>query len=135
METLSTQRLIEIKFGNAFDFHPEFFKEFNELVVGSGCEVQIIKQLMSRLGMIIKLKNIDCGLKWLEKLKKHENLYSLHIDVAKTNYRLLFSKVSDKKLFLHVFYEKAGKRVSSYDGHVPIALNRRKEVMGEVIYD
>lgn len=127
METLNLQVLIEKTCGNMFDFHPKFYEEFKNLVVESGVERIIIKQLLTKLKMIVQLGNVDCGLKWLEKLKNYDNMYSLHIQAGHKNYRLLFSKTSNKKIFLHMFYEKSGKYATSYDKHVPIALERISE--------
>ena len=117
--------LLESKFGDSFQFHPAFYEEFSELVQKSGEEKRIINVLVRRLLSIIELENIDYGLKWLEHLKKYGNMYSLHIDTQRKNYRLLFSKKDDKKFFLHMFYERSGKDDTSYAKHVPIAINRR----------
>lgn len=116
---------LEAAFGSRFDFHPDFYNDFESLIIGSGSEQKIIKQFLGRLAMIIELGDKDFGLKWLERLKNYDNMYSLHLDADSKNYRLLFSKNKNGKLFLHMFYEKAGKRATSYDKHVPIALSRR----------
>ena len=77
------------------------------------------------MSAIIELGDIDYGTKWLEHLKEYDNMYSLHVDTNNKNYRLLFSKKSKKKYFLHMFFEKSGKEATSYDKHVPIAIDRR----------
>ena len=118
-------KLIEITFGNKYQFHEDFVPEFVELISKSGSEVKLLKQLMGRLRMIIELDDIDCGLKWLEKLKAYDNMYSLHLDADSKNYRILFSKNEKGKLFLHMFYEKDGKTNTSYEKHVPLAISRR----------
>lgn len=125
MDTISLKELLEKTFKDTFEFHPKFYEEFCELVKNSGEEKRIIKLLIEKLFAIIELKGIDFGTKWLEQLKGYDNMYSLHINTNSTNYRLLFSKRSEHKYFLHMFYEKSGKYATSYDKHVSIAINRR----------
>lgn len=38
-----------------------------------------------------------------------------------------FSRKSNKKYFLHMFFEKSGKGDTSYAKHVPIAMERRDD--------
>ncbi len=125
MGTISVIELLNFKYGNKFDFHPEVNDDFNKLVVGSGLENKFIKRLMVLLDMIIQLKDIDHGCRWIEHLKKYDNIYSLHVNVDSKNYRLIFSKNKKSKLFLHMFYERSGKRNTSYEKHVEIAIKRR----------
>lgn len=125
MGTLHIKELLEATFGEFFHFHPAFCNEFEDLIIGSGCEKAIIKQLINRLSMIQKLGDRDFGLSWLEHLKAYGNLYSLHIDACSKNYRLLFTKNKQGKLFLHVFYERSGKKNTSYEQHAKMAIARR----------
>ncbi len=123
-----SKQLIELlkrNFDDHFDFHPEFYDEFVELIIDSGSERIILSALITKLKMIIELGDIDCGTKWLERLKKYDNMYSLKLKAGSKNYRLLFSKTNSGKIFLHTFYEKSGKTDSSYKKHVPIAIERR----------
>lgn len=124
MDILELRELLRMKYQNTFEFHPKFYEEFVECVRRSGSEKQILKQFIRRLNAIILLGDIDSGLKWLEKLKEYDNMYSLHLDEGATNYRLLFSKTSRGKLFLRMFYEKKGKDATSYKKNVPIAIQR-----------
>ena len=125
MDKISIKELLESLFGEKFRFHPEFIEEYDRLVKESGEEEKINNLLVRRLSAIIELGNRDYGLKWLEHLKDYGNMYSLHVDTNTQNYRLLFSKSSNKKYFLHMFYERSGKKKSSYESHVPIAISRR----------
>ena len=127
MDTLDIKELLSKAFGDAFVFHPKFYEEFVELVRGSGSERKILTQFLRRLDAIRDLDDLDFGLKWLERLKKCDNLYSLHIDADGKNYRMLFSRSDDGKYFLHVFYERSGKKNSSYAVHIQTAINRRNE--------
>ena len=127
MDTIELKDMIEKAFGNTFDFHPAFFEEFVELTGKSGSQRKLIKQFVERLHAIIALGNIECGLKWLEKLKKYDNMYSLHLDADSKNYRLLFSKNNNGKYFLRMFYEKSGKAATSYAPNVAIAISRRDD--------
>ena len=117
--------MLEHRFGNVFEFHPAFCEEFVDLITKSGSEDKLVKQFIDRLEAIIALGNIDYGPKWLEHLKKYGNMYSLHLDADSKNYRLLFSRNKKGKLFLRMFYEKSGKKATSYAKNVPIAISRR----------
>ena len=127
MEILDLKKILEIHFGNSFEFHPKFYEEFVDLVSKSGSENKIIKQFLRRLKAIQQLDNCDYGMKWLEHLKAYGNMYSLHLDADGKNYRLLFSKNNKGKYFLRMFYEKSGKSATSYVANVPVAISRRDE--------
>lgn len=135
MEILDLKTLLFNEFGNTFEFHPEFYKEFVELTSASGAERQLVKQFITRLHAIIALGNIDFGTKWLEHLKEYDNMYSLHLDSKSQNFRLLFSKKSNGKYFLRMFYERSGKKVTSYAPNVKIAIERREYAKQEVYYE
>ncbi len=124
MDTIELQELLDREFGDLFIFHPKFIDEFVELLKNSGVEFQLLNQFTRKLYMIIELGNIDCGLPWLEKLKKCEDLYSLHLKGGNKNFRLLFTKTSGNKYFLRAFYEKSGKSKTSYAPNIKIALER-----------
>lgn len=127
MDNIDIKTLLEKMFVNTFEFHPKFYDDFVELVTKSGQEKKIIKILINKLSAIIELGDRDYGTKWLEHLKEYGNMYSLHIDTNNKNYRLLFSRKSNKKYFLHMFFEKSGKGDTSYAKHVPIAMERRDD--------
>ncbi len=125
MDILELQAELLRMFGQAYEFHPAFWEEFRSCTEKSGAEREIVKQLVKRLQMMKELR-IDKGLPWLEQLKHEENLYSLHLNAGHTNYRLLFTKTISGKYFLTLFYERSGKRNSSYAPHIPVALERMK---------
>lgn len=125
MDRINIKELLQKNFGDRFEFHPDFYKEFEELVLNSGQEKRIVRAFIAKLRAIIDLGDIDFGIKWLEQLKNYDNMYSLHIDTNNQNYRLLFSKKDNNKYFLHMFFERSGKKATSYDKHVQIALERR----------
>ncbi|MBO5417916.1 MAG: hypothetical protein J6A50_04850 [Clostridia bacterium] len=125
MDKIYIKEILKISFGDRFEFHPKFYDEFSELISKSGQETKIVKAFIKKLYAIIELGDRDYGVKWLEHLKEYGNMYSLHIDTNNKNYRLLFSKKSKKKYFLHLFFEKSGKGATSYEKHVPVAIERR----------
>lgn len=132
MDIINIEKLLHEIYGDAFTFHPDFAEEFVELISESRKGKAIIKQFLRRLNAIMMNNNCDYGFPWLEHLKEYGNMYSLHIDADKTNFRLLFSRQSSGKLFLRMFYEKSGKKATSYDSHVQIALKRRDSFNQEV---
>lgn len=111
-----------------FVFLPGFYDDFEELINNTGNAKKVIDKLLRELNAILELNNCDCGLRWLEHLKKYGNMYSLHLDTNNENYRILFSKHSDGKIFLHMFFEKE-KGNTSYSAHVPIARERMKNYL------
>ena len=119
------KEILNKNLGDVFEFHPDFFYEFEELVAKSGQEEKISKLFLQKLLAIMSLNNIDCGPKWIEHLKYVDNMYSLHIDTNNKNFRVLFSKKSKKKYFLHMFHERSGKKTTDYDKHISIAIERR----------
>lgn len=125
MDKIYIKELLNNDLLEIFEFHPDFFGEFEELIINSGQVKKILKLFVKKLYAIKKLNNIDYGPIWLEHLKAYGNMYSLHITTNNKNYRLLFSKKSKKKYFLHVFHEKKGKKITSYDTHVLKAIERR----------
>ena len=127
MDKIDIKDMLEKAVGDKFDFHPEFYEDFAELVEKSGQEEKVANVFIRKLLAIIELGDIDCGINWLEKLKEYDNMYSLRVNTNNHNYRLLFSKQSNKKYFLHMFFEKSGKGATSYDKHVPIAIQRRND--------
>lgn len=127
MDTIELNKILKKQFGNFFIYHPAFLDEFVSLTKESGCNKALVKEFLRKLNMILCLDNIDCGLKWLEHLKKYGNMYSLHLNVKSKNYRLLFSKTPDGKLFLRMFYEKSGKKVTSYSNNIDVAFRRLSE--------
>ena len=102
MEIVEFEQMLQNEYGNTFIFHPAFCKEFIESVSKSGVEKQIIKQLLNKLHAIIHLDNVDFGMPWLERLKQCDNMYSLHINEGKKNFRLLYSKTKSGRIFLRI---------------------------------
>ena len=131
MDKLMIKKLLEdtLFAEGKFVFLPEFYEDFEELSHNTGNAKKVINRLLFELNAIIQLNNCDCGPTWLEHLKEYGNMYSLHIDTQFENYRILFSKDSYNKIFLHMFFEKAGKGKTSYGSHVPIAKERMKNYL------
>lgn len=123
------QQLWKLLQGN-YVLHDKFWPEFKELVEKSGVGKQIITQFLKRILTVQELNDTDSGLKWLEKLKNVDNLYSLHLDCG-MNLRVLFSRGPNGKIFLHSFYEKGGKRNTSYAPRIEEAIRRREEMLGK----
>ena len=94
-------------------------------VSNSGEEKIIVNQFIRRLKVIKNLDNLNCRVKWLELLKNC-GLYSLHIDTKTKNFRLLFSVEKNGKIFLRMFDEKSGKKQTSYEKNIKIALDRKQ---------
>ena len=125
--TKDVKEFLEHLFGDNFEFHPKFFEELSSLLFASGNQKIVIRKLINLLDTILQLDDIDYGPNWIEHLKEYGNMYSLHIVTRGVNYRLLFSKTTTGKLFLHAFYERNDSRVNSYANHVRKAIERREQ--------
>lgn len=66
-----------------------------------------------------------------EHLRKYGNLYSIKIKTKDSNIRVLYSYNGEGKIILNSFYEKSGKKATSYDKYAPIAIERRKELLSQ----
>lgn len=125
MDKIKLEALWKKEIGAQIEYHAEFLDELLELIANTGIEKDFIKKFAARLSAMQQLNNIDFGLTWLEHLKEYGNLYSLHVDVFKTNYRLLFCKANNGKYFLCAFYERQGKGKTQYRPYAEKAIERR----------
>lgn len=130
MDSLSDLELLTIKFKDKIVFHPLFTREFEDFLRKHGNQEVIIQMLYGRLIFILE-SGKDYGIPWVESLKGEPNLYSLHIDVRSINLRLLYSRTSNKRLFLHAFYERGGKKNTSYNKSIQIAIERRESYLNQ----
>ena len=114
---------------NYFKIHPKCEKEIIELFKSRGNDVKLLTVFTTRLGQLKELgvSAVKLGRKSFEILKQTNGIYSMHIDTAEVNYRVLYSFTRENSILLHVFFEKAGKKATDYKTAIPIAQHRRKE--------
>ena len=64
-----------------------------------------------------------------EKLKNADDLYSMKFKGKNMNLRILYSfDKTTSTVMLHCFYEKEGSGKDNYASHIPIAIERRREM-------
>lgn len=124
--------LLEIFKNNNIDFHYKFMDEFLEIINVANDREKIIKKFISMIIIMNNLGPLMCNHKEIESIKHHNVLYSLHITTRNSNLRILFFLYNNYKIFLHIFSEKQGKKVTEYWKHIPIAENRKKEFLSGV---
>ena len=132
MGNYSVEEYLKITLKPYVLFHPKFFEDFSDLVSRGKDSAEVCKKILEKIFAIKNLGDIKCGVKWLEELKYEDNMYSLHIKSKTYNYRILLSVTDDKKIFLHMFYERDGKRSTGYGPHIQIAKKRKEEYGGNI---
>lgn len=133
-------RLSKILYPEAFHTkyirtHWDFESELKDLLERSGQKADFCGKYKLRLRFLDERKG-KCTFKrdWFEKLKKANKLYSIKFKDEK-NIRIIFSFIEYRgcnyALLLHAFEEKDDKNKSrySYDGAIPVAQQRLKEVL------
>lgn len=115
-----------------FIYHDKVFDEITEIVVGSGKEKWFISVFMKNIYKLEVLGESAVDGRNIEKLKQSQGLYSMKMRCKELNLRLLFSfdKFQDK-VMLHLFFERDDSGKDKYRAHIPIALERKKELEGE----
>lgn len=110
-------------------FHKKVIDEILELVMGSGIEHQFFKKLITNIEMLKNLGPNAIQTKNFEKLKNADDLYSMKFKGNNMNLRLLYSyDIQLSAIMLHCFYEKEDSKKGNYSSHIPIALERKKEM-------
>ncbi len=113
-----------------FKIHPDLINDIIAISSQSGSEIQLLKKLNSALNFLKKFGN-KAHLQptnQFEKLKKENNMYSMHLQGNNFNIRILYSFLSDGTVLLHGFYEREGKAVTNYSSATKIARNRLNEM-------
>ena len=67
----------------------------------------------------------------MEHLKGEAPLCSMRFPFATTNFRVLFVYQNEHIYILSVFYERAGKKKTSYSAYTPVARRRLEELLKE----
>lgn len=125
MDTDIVEELIKRCFPECV-IHPDFPGEFAELSKGS--EREVLRKFQDKLFLLSKFRAPLQKTKWFEHLKHDgRTLYSLHLRTRDKNIRVLLSWDENGVLYLHPFYERAGKTNTSYKPHIEIAENRRND--------
>lgn len=112
-----------------FHFHPEFIRELVDIVRNISFQQTFFNQLVTVFNNLREYRYNIYQIDSHEHLKGSP-LYSLHIQCKNYNIRLLttFNEIQEP-VFLLAFYERGGKRKTSYENHKPIAENRRQELL------
>lgn len=113
--------------------HPECMGEIIQLIHKTGVEQRFLSILRRRLKALAehREKVVLYEPENFESIKKVSDIYSMHIVANQLNLRVLFSFSKQGELLLHTFYERSGKKNSSYEAHLPIAKERLKQMLSE----
>ena len=126
------QRLKRLLDRPGFIFHEKIFGEIEDIIIGSGKEAWFVSVLTKNMSKLEALGDKAIDGKNIERLKETQGLCSIKMRCKELNLRLLFS--FDKfqyKIMLHLFFEKDDSKRGQYSTHIPIALERKRELEGE----
>lgn len=110
--------------------HEKIYDEINEIIERSGYEARFFK-VLSRMVIFLKahLENAHLHHNQLESLQQSD-LYSMHIEGANFNIRILYSFTSARvPVLLLAFFERAGKNATDYTPYIEPAEKRLEEVL------
>lgn len=115
-----------------FVYHEKIFDEIEDIVIGSGKEAWFVSVLAKNIYKLEVLGDKAIDGKNIERLKETHGLCSIKMRCKELNLRLLFSfdKFQDK-IMLHLFFEKDDSKKGQYSAHIPIALERKRELKGD----
>ena len=136
---LNKERLLGILFelfseyNDMMTLHPEALKELVELLKNAGMEGQFLSKLEEYLSKLKAYGDDAIGGKGapMEHLSGEAPLCAMRFPFATTNFRVLFVYQNGHIYLLSVFYERAGKKKTSYSAHIPIARQRLEELLKE----
>ena len=116
--------------GSNIKFPPSLPSELIEIIKESGVENKFFKVFQDRI-KVLKDHGLESIIlfKEFEKLKHYENMYSMRIKISRAiNIRILYSYLDNGEILLHCFDKKSDSKVNDYVSHVPVALERLKEI-------
>ena len=112
-----------------FQYHEKVLDEIEELIIRKGLTAPFLNMFQNRIEMIEALGKNIIQLDSFEKLKDVPDLYSMKFKRKDMNLRILFSydEIS-QTILLHCFYEKQDSGKDRYERHIPVAMQRKKEM-------
>lgn len=110
-------------------YHDALLDDIENMLSKSGNELKFYSLFLSRITMLEQsgYNLIISPNKNFEHLTNEENLYSIHINIKKNAYRILFSFLNDGTLLLTGFTERSGKKNTDYTNAKSIARQRLYE--------
>lgn len=112
-----------------FLYHKSLLSDISAIISRSGNELAFFRLLTARLISLAQLGKKAVLLKEFEELRYADGLCSLHIAGKDMNIRILYYYREDSApVLLSAFTEKAGKRITDYSSHTPVANERKAEM-------
>lgn len=119
---------------NAFEaydiiIHQDLLKDLAGLLNNAGIKKEFLAKFKKNLSVLSEYstKAHLLSSNQFERLKKDDNLFSMHIKGKTFNIRIIYSFLSDNTILLHGFYERSGKRSTDYFKAIDIAKQRLDE--------
>lgn len=123
--------LQQLKSSNCI-IHEGFVDDIQKLVMGTGNEKEFFRMVIKGIQLVKELGNDVLRLKNFEKLKNAEELYSMKLKGSRFNYRVLYTfGENSNTILLHLFFERDDAGKGRYETHMPIALERMRELKGK----
>ncbi|MCD8341220.1 MAG: type II toxin-antitoxin system RelE/ParE family toxin [Clostridiales bacterium] len=109
-----------------FSIHELIQDELLDILKNSGAEQKVFNLLVARLNLLQFYWERACELREFEPLRN--GIYSMHIDTANMNVRILYAFNGSKVYLLHAFFERGGKKHTDYTGRIELAQKRLNEM-------
>ena len=128
----------EYKERDQYLFHMKFIEELSLLLSkdASGHEKELFNIMIKQFGFVNTLNtrvNEADSNEILKDTGDDGDYYSLHIKSKTLNLRMLMRSTEENlPVFLGIFHERSGKRVSDYTGWVPIIKARYNQIKEEI---
>lgn len=115
-------------------YHLDLPAELISIIGAAGFETKFFTLLTARLHQL-SVRGIQATvMKEFEPLV--DGLYSMHLSGKDFNVRILYGFLPNgEPVLLHAFHEKAGKKITDYTKHIPIASVRLAEFRKEFEYE
>lgn len=109
-----------------FIVHDNLIRELLNIIERSGFEKKFFRLFLARLKFLHEYGTNAIQHQEFESLAHTaEGLYSMHLTGKEFNVRILYAFLPNgSPVLLLGFAERSGKRVSSYETHIPVAINR-----------
>lgn len=114
-------------------FHGDLIQDLHGILSKSGIEQAFLSLFLTRIKFLLEYSNNATKHEEFERLSHTSvGLYSMHLSRRGFNIRILYALLQEgDPVLLHAFSERAGKRVTSYENHIPIAEERLRSFLEE----
>lgn len=116
-----------LKLLSTFKYHSNMLAEVIDILANSGAERQFFTQLVTRLRQLSSRGVLATQFDGFEPIE--QSIYSMKFKASSYNIRILYGFLpSAEPVLLLAFYERWGKRCTSYAPQIATAVSRLNEI-------